>query len=70
MSVKLFFILRRSKNFKEMQEKTGPYTKKIAVVGLKGLQKAGFNTIAGPNAKGPVKAFDTPDEAKEWLCTD
>ena len=62
-----FFHFNTLKAFKDFQEKTDPYIKKVAIVGLVGLQKVGFNTVSRSNHKGSVKVFDSEQEAKEWL---
>lgn len=45
-----------------------PYIKAGAVVGLKGLQKIIYVTVS-QLAGRRVPAFDTIDEAKDWLVT-
>jgi len=54
-------------HFKESMNKTAPYGKKLAVLGVNGLLKSGYNFVVGltPNLKR--KAFDTEQEALEWL---
>jgi hypothetical protein len=54
------------KVFKEEGAKTKPYEKKVAVIGIKGLLKAGYNFVVGLTSN-TFKAFDSEDEAKEWL---
>lgn len=55
--------------FKEEGGKIDPYEKKVAVYGVKGLQKAGYNFVVGLiNSK--YKVFETEVEAKEWLVKD
>jgi hypothetical protein len=45
------------------------YIKKSAIVGVKGLLKAGYNFVIGlTNQK--TRAFETEEEAKEWLVSD
>lgn len=53
--------------FKQSREKTAPYEKKLAVIGMKGLQKVAYNFIITLMQKDLVKAFDTETEAMEWL---
>lgn len=55
------------KLFKDSTELTSHIDKRIAIVGVTGLLKSGFNFVVGLNAKLPVKSFDTEQEAKEWL---
>jgi hypothetical protein len=65
-----FFHFDTLKAFKNFQEKTDPFIKKVAIVGLVGLQKVGFNTVTRTDHKGTVKAFDSEQEAKEWLTAE
>ena len=65
-----FFHFDTLKTFKQLEERCGQYEKKVAVIGLKGLQKTGFNTIAGTKKSGSIKAFNSELEAKEWLVSD
>ncbi|HEX3046719.1 MAG TPA: hypothetical protein VHY08_18335 [Bacillota bacterium] len=51
---------------KEMGAKSGPVTKKAAILGVEGLKKVilyGVNKFSG-NIRKP---FDTIEEAKDWL---
>lgn len=66
---KAFFHFETFKHFRLLAEKGGPQRKKVAVVGFRGLQKAGFNFIID-SKDNSVKAFDSIEKAKEWLCTD
>lgn len=65
-----FFHFDTLKTFKNFQERCSQYQKKVAVIGLKGLQKTGFNSVVGSNKKGLTKAFDSEMEAKEWLVAE
>jgi hypothetical protein len=56
--------------FKTQREKSLPFEKKVAVVGMKGLQKVAYNFIVTLTQKDLVKAFDSELEAKEWLVSD
>ena len=47
-----------------------PYEKRVAVIGMKGLQKVAYNFIVSLTQKDLVKAFDSELEAKEWLVKD
>jgi hypothetical protein len=64
-----FFHFEILKAFSQLQERYGQYQKKVAVIGLKGLKKAGFNRAVG-SRKDVVKAFDSEQEAKAWLVSD
>jgi hypothetical protein len=65
---KIYFHIDTMHAFKELQEKTSPYGKKVAVVGVKGLIKTSFNAITASEKK--VRAFNTEAEAKEWLVSE
>jgi hypothetical protein len=67
---KAFFHFETFKALKKMEEKCTPYEKKIAIIGLTGLKKAGFNSIVGSKKRDLVKAFDSKIEAEEWLNSD
>jgi hypothetical protein len=56
--------------FKEEKEKTSYYEKKVAVIGLKGLQRLGYNYITYLNSKDSIKIFTNIIDAKEWLVKD
>jgi hypothetical protein len=63
-----FFHFDTLKTFKQFNEKTGPYIKRVAVTGLIGLKKVGFNSVTNSsNRKGSTKAFDSQQQAKDWL---
>ena len=64
-----FFHVNTLTAFKSSREACGPYEKKVAVVGLKGLMKTGFKTVTGSDKVGTVMAFDSVQEAKEWLVS-
>lgn len=53
--------------FKKSQEKTAPYQKKIAIIGMKGLQKVAYNFIVSLTQRNVVKVLDSLEEAKEWV---
>lgn len=55
--------------FKESQEKCVPYEKRVAVIGLDTLKRIAYNFIAGSN-KTFIRAFESEEEAKEWLVQD
>lgn len=55
------------KLFKESTQLTSPYERKIAVLGVKGMLKSGYNFVIGLTSKRQVKAFETEQEAKDWL---
>lgn len=63
-----FFHFDTFKAFKNIEETSGTYQKKVAIIGLKGLKKTGFNSIAGKDSS--IKAFNSELEAKEWLISD
>lgn len=65
-----FFHFDTFKTFKKLEERSGQYEKKVAIIGLKGLKKAGFTSVASLSKKGSLKAFDSEQEAKEWLVSD
>lgn len=56
--------------FKEEQDKAAPYEKKVAVFGLNALQRIAYNFISGSNKNVSIKAFDSEQEAKDWLVAD
>jgi hypothetical protein len=58
------------KRFKEAQSLYEVNQKKVAIIGVKGLLKAGYNFVIGLTANKTTKAFDTELEAKEWLVSD
>ena len=53
------------KAIRELIKKTEPNNKRIAILGLKGMRKTTFKTLAGID--GTIKPFDTEEQAKEWL---
>lgn len=55
---------------KTTKEKTVPYEKKIAIIGMKGLQKVAYNFVISLTQRDKVKTFNTAEEAKEWLSND
>jgi hypothetical protein len=52
---------------KNAKAETIPYEKKIAIIGMEGLQKAAYDFIVCLTQKGIIKAFQSSQEAKEWL---
>jgi hypothetical protein len=56
--------------FKMTQEKTTPHQKKIALIGIKGLQLLAFNYIVHMKYRNRVRIFNNISEAKEWLVLD
>ncbi len=56
--------------FNEERPKTAPYEKKVAVIGMKGLQKVAYNFIVSLTQRNLVKAFDSESDAKEWLVSE
>jgi hypothetical protein len=62
------FDMEMLKIFQDEGNKAAPYEKKVAVMGAKGLLKAGFNFVA--LTKPNYKTFDTEQEAKDWLVMD
>ena len=62
-----FFHLETLKTFKKLDKRCGSYEKKVAIIGLKGLKKAGFRSM---NQNPNVQPFDTAQEAKDWLVAD
>lgn len=56
--------------FKISQEKTAPYQKKIAIIGMKGLQKVAYNFIVSLTQRDLVKVMDSLEEAKDWVTSD
>jgi hypothetical protein len=55
---------------KSTKEETVPFEKKVAIIGLNGLQKVAYNFIVSLTQKESVRAFNTDLEAKEWLVSD
>lgn len=45
------------------------YIKKSAIIGVKGLLKAGYNFVIGLTSSN-TKVFETEQEAKDWLVLD
>lgn len=54
--------------FKENNNKCKNLYKKLALVGVKGLLKAGYNFVVGLTDQ-TTKAFESETEAKEWLVS-
>jgi hypothetical protein len=53
-------------NFIKSREKTAPYEKKEAIIGMSSLQRVAYNFICGLKNNN-TKTFDSEIEAKEWL---
>ena len=53
--------------FKVTQEATVPYEKKIALIGIKGLQVLAYKYIIHEKSRDMVKFFNNVLVAKEWL---
>lgn len=53
--------------FKEEKEKTVYYEKKVAIIGLKGLQRLAYNYITRKSPRDLIKICKNISEAKEWL---
>lgn len=68
--VNLSFDMEIINAFQDSIGETFPYVKKLAVIGLAGLQKVAYNFIIKLSQKYLIKAFDTELEAKEWLTDD
>lgn len=60
-----FFHWDTFKAVRELIVRTGPYSRKIAIIGVKGMRKTSLKTLAGNN--GLIRPFDTEEQAKEWL---
>ena len=56
--------------FSDERPKTADYEKKVAVVGMKGLQKVAYNFIISLTQRNLVKTFDSELDAKEWLVSE
>lgn len=56
--------------FKEQRHKVAPYEKKVAIIGLKGIQMIAYRYIISFTQHSVIKIFDTEAEAKEWLIKD
>ena len=57
--------------FKEERLKSAPFEKKIAAIGLKGVLGLAYNFMVGfGQGNDYIKAFETEDQAKEWLVSD
>lgn len=62
----LRFDIELSQQFKAYTEFNKPYVKAAAIIGAAGLLKSGFQFVAH-FAKRDIRAFDTKDEALDWL---
>lgn len=56
--------------FRDSIGESQPYVRRLAVVGLTGLQKVVYNFITNLSQKYLIKAFETELEAKEWLINE
>lgn len=56
--------------FKMTQEQTTPHQKRVALIGIKGLQLLAYNYIVHLNYRDKVRIFNNISEAKEWLVLD
>lgn len=56
--------------FKATQEATALQERKVALIGLKGLQTLGYNHIIPFICRDWVRVFNNISEAKEWLVQD
>lgn len=56
--------------FKITQEQTFPHQKRIALIGIKGLQLLAYNYIIHFKNRDRVRIFKNISEAKEWLILD
>lgn len=56
--------------FKMTQEQTTPHQKRVALIGIKGLQLLAYNYIVHLNYRDKVRIFNNILEAKEWLVLD
>jgi hypothetical protein len=56
--------------FKEERHKVAPYEKKVAIIGLKGIQMIAYRYIISFTQHSVIKVFDSETEAKEWLIKD
>jgi hypothetical protein len=55
--------------FKEEQDKSAPYEKKVAVIGMSGLQRIAYNFITRSQS-ATIKTFDSEQHAKDWLASE
>lgn len=56
--------------FSAAQNTALEFEKKVAVIGIKGLQKVAYNFIVALTARDKIKVFDTLEEAKDWVVID
>jgi phosphoribulokinase len=56
--------------FKQTREKTAPFEKRVAVIGMKRLQQVAYNFIITLTHKDLIRAFDSESEAMDWLVSD
>jgi len=53
--------------FKQAAIDIKPYTKKIALVGVKGIQKVFFKVVLTFSKSNNIKSFETREDALNWL---
>ncbi|NLW46566.1 MAG: hypothetical protein GXY86_04410 [Firmicutes bacterium] len=56
--------------FKVTQEAATYHEKKVALIGIKGLQVLAYNYIIHMKYRDMVKVFNNISDAKEWLVSD
>ncbi len=56
--------------FKTAQEETIANEKKVALIGLKGLQILAYNYVINMKNRDKVRVFENISEAREWLVND
>ena len=66
----LAFDMEIVNRFKEQRYKLAPYEKKVAIIGLKGIQMIAFRYIVSFTQHNMIQLFDTEADAKEWLVKD
>lgn len=49
------------------KQRSAPYEKKIAIYGMRGLQKVVYNFLVNITQRDKIKVFDSLQEAKDWL---
>ncbi len=63
-----FFHFDIFKAFREFEERCAQYEKKVAILGLKGMRKTTFTSIAGN--KKSIRVFSSESDAMKWLTSD
>jgi hypothetical protein len=66
----LSFDMEVVNTFKEQRHNVAPYEKKVAIIGLKGIQMIAYRYIISFAQHSVIKLFDSEIEAKEWLVKD